>query len=57
MKTKEQIQAKINEYKSDERYNYPPATIEINAPLALIQLGMESKVSILEWVLAPDITN
>ncbi len=31
----------------DERFHYPPATIEINAPLALIQYGMEIEMSLI----------
>jgi hypothetical protein len=48
---KKVICAEIAKIKADKRYHYPPATIEINAPLALIQLEMETKVTILEWVL------
>ncbi len=51
MKTKEQIEEKIKEIESDERLSYPLATIEINAPLALIQLEMETKLKMLKWVL------
>jgi len=51
MKTKKEIQEKLDEIKSDERLSYPAATIDINAPLALIQCGLEHQVSILEWIL------
>ena len=51
MKNKKEIKEQIKEIKSDERYNYPPATINENAPLALIQLEMEVKVEALKWVL------
>lgn len=55
MKSAEAIQAKIAEIEKDDRYisgQKHPATIEINAPLALIQLEMEVKVKILNWVLS-----
>ena len=51
MKTKEEIMKKIEETESDERYNYPPAQVQINAPLALIQVSMKSRVDAWKWVL------
>lgn len=51
MKTKKEIADKIASIKTDERYNYPPASVQINAPLALIQVGMKAEVKALEWVL------
>ena len=52
MKTKEEIEAKLSEIESDERLSYPPATIDINAPLALIQLSLECKRDLIKWILA-----
>ena len=54
MKTKEQIEEKIKEIESDERLSYPSATIDVNAPLALIQLEMETKLKMLKWILEGD---
>jgi len=51
MISKEKILEKIDELKNDERMSYPTANIRTNAPLALIQLSMGSKISALEWVL------
>lgn len=34
----------VKEWKNDERLSYPTATIDINAPLALIQLELETKI-------------
>ena len=51
MKTKEEIQKAINMIKNDDRYKAPCATVQINAPLALVQVELEAKVSTLEWVL------
>jgi hypothetical protein len=35
---------RIRSIDTDERYHYPNATITVNAPLALIQLNMETIV-------------
>ena len=51
MKTQTEIENLLAEIKSDERLGYPPALIQINAPLALIQVELKTKVRILEWVL------
>lgn len=51
MKSEKQIKAEIKKLESDDRYKAPTATIQINAPLALIQLELESKVQALKWVL------
>jgi hypothetical protein len=51
MKTKEEIQEKLDEVNADERLGYAPAQVHINAPLALIQLSLETQRDILEWVL------
>jgi len=45
------LESKLAELKSDERLTYPTATILENAPLALIQLGMESQIHLLEDLL------
>jgi len=47
----EEIKKQIEEIKKDTRMSYPKATIQINAPLALIQLSMGVKLDTLEWVL------
>lgn len=36
----------------DERFHYPTATIVENAPLALIQLGMETRIRLAKKLLA-----
>lgn len=33
---------------ADERYHYPTATIDVNAPLALIQVSFEAQISVLK---------
>lgn len=50
-KIKEIITAKRDELKADERLSYPVATIRENAPLALEQLAMETRIATLNWVL------
>lgn len=51
MKTKKEIEDKIKEIESDERLGYPPAQIQTNAPLSLVQTELESKLRALKWVL------
>jgi len=51
MRKEKVIKKMLAVLESDERLKYPPATIQINAPLALIQLEMESKITVLKWVL------
>lgn len=36
----------VKEWKSDERLSYPTATVFENAPLALIQLELETKIKL-----------
>jgi hypothetical protein len=57
MKSKEEIQKKINDLKEDDRYKRKPASVDINAPLALIQVSIGSMVDILEWVLKDEKEN
>lgn len=40
----------IKMIEDDERYHYPTATVYANAPLALIQMGLSEKMSILKQV-------
>lgn len=37
----------VKEWKSDERLSYPTATVFENAPLALIQLELETKIKVI----------
>ncbi len=46
-----EIRAAIARIDADERYHYPPALVQINAPLALEQVAMSAKVQALAWVL------
>lgn len=55
MTATETIKKRIAEIEADERYQSglkTPATIEINAPLALIQLSFEVEIKALKWVLS-----
>jgi len=52
-----QIRKRIQAIEADSRYQSGlehPATIDINAPLALIQLGFEVELKALKWVLKGD---
>jgi hypothetical protein len=51
VKTEQEIRDKLAEIDTDERYHSPVATIVENAPLALIQMGLEEKAAALAWVL------
>lgn len=54
MKTESQITKMIELIERDPRYISGlenPATIDTNAPLALIQLEMEVKIKVLKWIL------
>ena len=54
MKSEKQIKKRIREIEDDDRYQSGlenPATIDINAPLALIQLSFETEIKVLKWIL------
>lgn len=48
---KQVLKAQIAEIKGDERFKYKPALVQVNAPLALIQVEMHSKVRAYEFAL------
>ena len=52
LRPQSEIEAKLKELESDVRLTYKTATVFENAPLALIQLELESKINMLKWVLA-----
>lgn len=51
MKAEKEIRARLAKIESDERLGYPCADVHINAPLALIQISLESASALLRWVL------
>ncbi len=54
MKDEAAIKRRIAEIEADDRYKSSqksPATVDINAPLALIQLAYETEIKALRWVL------
>jgi hypothetical protein len=51
MKSEEEIRQKIAEIKRDGRYKAAPALVQINAPLALIQVNLKGRLEALQWVL------
>lgn len=57
MQAPDKIQQRIDEILADERLSYPAANIQINAPLALIQLSMEVELHTLQRVLQVPLTN
>lgn len=51
MRTDAEIRARLAEIDSDERLHYPAASVQVNAPLALIQVNLETARDTLQWVL------
>lgn len=51
MTIKQKIKKRIAELEKDDRFTQPTASVQINAPLALIQVGIASKIDALQWVL------
>ena len=51
MKTEKEIQKAIKSVESDDRVKAPPANVDINAPLALVQVDLKAKLMTLKWVL------
>jgi hypothetical protein len=49
--TEKQMRDRLKAIDADERYHYKAATVFENAPLALIQLEMETEARVLAWVL------
>ena len=52
MKTVEEIKERIEQILNDDRMCQKPASVQINAPLALIQCNYEGWLSALKWVLS-----
>lgn len=48
---REKVEGALAEIEQDERLGYPTATVFENAPLALIQCGLESQRRALKYVL------
>ena len=51
MRTEQEIRARLEELMADIRLTYEPASVTINAPLALEQCAITSMIGILTWVL------
>ena len=51
MKSEEEIRKVLKEIESDDRLSFPPARVDVNAPLALTQCSLGSQRDILKWVL------
>ena len=51
MKSEQEIKDALARILADERIDYPPADVNVNAPLALIQVELEAKRDTLAWVL------
>lgn len=53
----EQIQNRIEEILNDERLSYSTASVYVNAPLALIQYGLQVELHTLQKVLSIPLTD
>lgn len=51
VRTETEIRERLAKIDADERYHYPAANTDINAPLALVQVGLEATANALAWVL------
>jgi len=51
MRTQREIEKRLAKVLADERLSYPSATIRENAPLALIQVELETERNLLYWML------
>ena len=45
------IRSRLTLIDRDERYHYPAAIYQVNAPLALIQVSMKAEAQALAWIL------
>jgi hypothetical protein len=54
MRSLKEIEDRLIMLKSDERLQGPPAQVQINPPLALVQTDLEASIHALEWVLKKD---
>lgn len=51
MKTQQELEERLAEIEADDRLEYPLANVQVNAPLALVQLGLKSRAEELRWAL------
>ena len=49
-KLREFVKIEMAKIEADERYHYKPALVQVNAPLALIQVEMGSRIAILRQI-------
>ena len=43
---------KLKRLEEHDLMQRPPATVEVNAPVALMQMAMEGRISALKWVIS-----
>ena len=51
MRTPNDLRKRIEELKSNPQFRYEPAAIQVNAPLALVQVSLAAEVRVLRWAL------
>jgi hypothetical protein len=52
MRSRKEIEAKLDEIEADERLSYSAADVRVNAPLALEQVAGKAEANMLRWVLS-----
>ena len=52
MRTEKEIRSQIKKLAQAPQHTAKPALVEVNAPLALIQVEIDSKIAALKWVFA-----
>lgn len=57
MKTRQEIEKRIDEILADERMSYKTADVFTNAPLALIQYGLTTELHTLQRVIGVELTD
>jgi hypothetical protein len=51
MRTEKELRATLDSMEQDERLWYESADVNVNSPLALIQVHLQAKANTLRWVL------
>lgn len=51
MSLKQKVKTRLKEIEEDNRYQRDDVAVQINAPLAMVQVDLKARHSILKWVL------
>ncbi len=56
MRSEQEVRDSLSRVSGDERLTYEPVLVQVNAPLALIQVELEARKNVLRWMLGLDPT-